>query len=254
MTARELHILHIVTERERIEVSKLAEELQVSPVTVRKDLDALETKGLIQREHGFALLGSQDDINNRLASNYEVKQRIAKEAAGLVQNGETVLIESGSCCTLLADLLASTRQDCTIITNSAFIANYIRKRPSAKIVLLGGEYQNNSQVMVGSLVGKCVENFFVDKMFIGTDGFSIQAGFTSKDYARAETVRQMAQQAARVIVLTDSSKFQQRGVVPLLPLDDIDTVITDGDIPEETEIYLLENKVKVLITELCSDA
>jgi Transcriptional regulators of sugar metabolism len=246
MNKRELDILSIITERERVEVAKLAEELQVSQVTIRKDLAALETRGLIQREHGFALIGSQDDINNRLATNYEVKQMIAKEAASLVQNGETVIIESGSSCTLLADLLAATRQNITIITNSAFIANYIRKRPAAKMILLGGDYQNNSQVMVGSLVSRCVENFFVDKMFIGTDGFSVKTGFTSRDYARAETVRQMAQQANKVIILTDSGKFRQPGVVSLLPLENVDTVITDSDIDQGSESYLASKDITII--------
>lgn len=246
MNKRELKILAIVTEQEKVEVSRLAEELGVSQVTVRKDLDALEARGLIQREHGFAMIGSRDDINNRLAVNYEIKQRIARAAAELVKNGETVVIESGSSCTLLADLLATTRQNVTIITNSAFIANYIRSRPYAKIILLGGEYQCDSQVMVGSLVNKCIEGFFVDKLFIGTDGFSEKTGFTGKDYARAETVRQMAQQANNVIVLTDSSKFKQQGVVSLLPLEKVGMVITDEGIGESSEVQLAKRNIEVI--------
>ena len=246
MNKRELDILAIVTAEERVEVTKLAEELQVSQVTIRKSLDALETKGLIQREHGYAMIGSHDDINNRLAIHYMTKQNIAKAASGLIRNGETVLIESGSSCALLADRIAEADQNVTIITNSAFIANYIRKRPNAKVILLGGEYQCDSQVMVGPLVRKCVEGFFVDKMFIGTDGFSIKTGFTGKDYSRAETVRQMAQQANNVIVLTDSSKFHQLGVVSLLPLDKISTVITDKGIESDFEAYLRERNINVL--------
>lgn len=246
MNKRELDILRIVTEKERVEVARLAEELKVSQVTVRKDLDALEARGLIRREHGYAIVGSQDDINNRLATNYEIKRRIAQAAASLVENGETVLIESGSSCTLLADLLAATRQNITIITNSAFIANYIRNRPYAKMILLGGEYQCDSQVMVGPLVNKCVESFFVDKLFIGADGFSVKAGFTGKDYARAETVKQMALQANNVVVLTDSSKFRQQGVVSLLPLEKVGTVITDDAIEGSVESHLTKKNIRVI--------
>ncbi len=246
MSKRELDILRLVTQHSRIEVAKLAGELQVSPVTVRKDLDALEARGLVQREHGYALVGSQDDINTRLATNYDVKQRIAGAAAELVQNGETVLIESGSNCALLADLLAAKRKNITIITNSAFIAGYIRNRAYVKIFLLGGEYQCDSQVMVGSLVGKYVEGFFVDKLFIGTDGFSSKTGFTGKDYARAETVKHMARQASNVIILTDSGKFNSLGVVPLLPLEKISTVITDEGIEASTEAHLTRSKINVI--------
>ena len=91
-------ILELLTKDNKIEVSHLAEELGVSQVTMRKDLDTLESKGVIKREHGFALLCSTDDINGRIAYHYEEKRKIAQKAAGLVSNGDTIMIENGSCC------------------------------------------------------------------------------------------------------------------------------------------------------------
>ena len=111
-------ILELLTKDNKIEVSHLAEELGVSQVTMRKDLDTLESKGVIKREHGFALLCSTDDINGRIAYHYEEKRKIAQKAAGLVSNGDTIMIENGSCCALLADTLTATKKDLTIITNS----------------------------------------------------------------------------------------------------------------------------------------
>ncbi len=246
MKKRELDILNIITKHESVEVSKLAEMLDVSSVTVRKTLDSLESRKLIRREHGFALAISKDDINNRLAINYEIKQRIGKEAAKTVSNGETVMIESGSCCAVLAERLVNEKQNVTIITNSAFIADFVRNKPSAKVILLGGEYQNDAQVMVGALVKKCAETFCVDKYFIGTDGFSANTGFMGKDLDRAEAVQNMAKRANKVIVLTDSNKFRQHDVVVLLPAKAIDTVITDEGIDEKTEELLNKNEVKVI--------
>ena len=246
MKKRELDILNIVTKQESVEVSKLAEMLGVSSVTVRKTLDSLESRKLIRREHGFALAISKDDINNRLAVNYEIKQRIGREAAKTVSNGETVMIESGSCCAVLAERLVNEKQNGTIITNSAFIADFIREKPSAKVILLGGEYQNEAQVMVGALVRKCVESFCVDKFFIGTDGFSANTGFTGKNLDRAEAVQNMAKQANKVIILTESSKFRQQGVVMLLPTKAIDTVITDEGIDRQTENLLHESEVQIV--------
>ena len=161
-------ILELLTKDNKIEVSHLAEELGVSQVTMRKDLDTLESKGVIKREHGFALLCSTDDINGRIAYHYEEKRKIAQKATGLVSNGDTIMIENGSCCTLLADTLTATKKDLTIITNSAFIAEYIRGKSNFQINLLGGIYQQDSQVMVGPMILQCVENFFVDRFFIGT--------------------------------------------------------------------------------------
>lgn len=245
MLDRHSKILKLLTENKKIEVTKLSELLDVSQVTIRKDLINLENKGLIIREHGFATLNSSDDINNRLAHNYEIKRRIAQIASELVNDGETIMIESGSCCALLALEIAKTKKDITIITNSAFISEYIRKYPNIKIILLGGEYQKESQVMVGPITKSCVQNFFVDKLFIGTDGFSKNSGFTGKDYMRSETVRDMANQANNVIILTESTKFSQKGVVNLITIDLISSVITDENIPKEYEDYLSSKDIEV---------
>ncbi|MGG7078458.1 DeoR/GlpR family DNA-binding transcription regulator [Clostridium sardiniense] len=242
---RHTKILELLTENKKIEVTKLSELLNVSQVTIRKDLIQLENKGLIIREHGFATLNSSDDINNRLAYHYDIKRRIAKVATESVMDGETVMIESGSCCALLALEIARTKKDITIITNSAFIAEYIRKESNTRIILLGGEYQNESQVMVGPITRKCVESFFVDKLFIGTDGFSEVSGFTGKDYMRSETVRDMAKQANHVIVVTESTKFSQKGVVNLIATDEISSVVTDVNIPKEYEDYLSSKNIEV---------
>ena len=123
---RETVILELLTAENRLEVSVLAEQAGVSQVTMRKDLDELERRGIIIREHGYALLRSSDDIQSRIAYHYEAKRKIAERAAELVENGDTIMIESGSCCALLADVLAQRRKELTVITNSAFIASYIR--------------------------------------------------------------------------------------------------------------------------------
>jgi DeoR/GlpR family transcriptional regulator of sugar metabolism len=247
MKKREVDILKIVAELEKVEVSKLAEMMNVSQVTIRKALDELEEKGLILRERGYAIVNSKDDMNSRLAVNYEVKQRIAKAAAALIECGETILIESGSSCALLAELLAESKQNVTIITNSAFIAERIRHNRYAKVLLLGGEYQNESQVMVGPLVSKCVEGIYVNKLFIGTDGFSEEAGFTGKDLSRAEAVQNMSNKAANVIILTDSTKFDHHGVVSLLPFEKINQVNTDDGIKPEREKYLEKQGIDVTV-------
>ena len=245
MSERHTQILELLTEQKRVEVTELSELLHVSQVTIRKDLDQLENAGLILRAHGFATLNSSDDMNNRLAYHYDVKQKIAKLACESIRDGETIMIESGSCCALLALEIAKTRKEITIITNSAFIADYVRKTEKIRIILLGGEYQLESQVMVGPLTRKCVEAFFVDKFFIGTDGFSEASGFTGNDYMRSEAVRDMAKQADKVIIVTDSVKFHQKGVVNLLRTEDVDCIYTDSDVPSEVEEYLLGKNIEV---------
>lgn len=107
-------IIKLVSEYEKIDVNTLSEKLNVSKVTIRKDLDKLESKGLLHREHGYAVLNSGDDLNVRLSINYEIKRKIVQEAVKLVSDNETIMIESGSTCALLAEKFASKKKcyDC----------------------------------------------------------------------------------------------------------------------------------------------
>jgi DeoR/GlpR family transcriptional regulator of sugar metabolism len=229
-----------------MEVTALAEMLEVSQVTVRKDLDHLEERSLIRREHGYACLNNSDDVGKRMAFHYDIKKRLARKAAESVEDGETVMIESGSCCALLAEELINTKRDITIVTNSAFIANHIRYASNVKIILLGGYYQGESQVMVGPMTRKCAEVFFADKFFIGADGFAENFGFTGKDHQRAQTTQELAEQARKIIVLTESEKFRRQGVVGLVRAEEVDTVYTDEGIPSDVAAFLAEKKVALV--------
>ena len=250
MTSRYTKLLEIVNENKRIEVSKLAELLNVSQVTIRKDLDVLCERGLLKREHGYAVTTStSDDINSRLAFNYNIKRKIANLASELVADGETVMVESGSSCALLAEELAYNKKDITIITNSIFIASHIREG-NAKVVLLGGDYQPESQVVVGPLTKKCVEDFFVDKLFVGTDGYNSKIGFTGKNLMRTETVKVMSENANKLIILTESSKFSERGVVSQFKTEEVDYVITDDNIPKDVLGDLKNKNIEVKMVKV----
>ena len=245
MIARQKLILEQLTDEQKIDVAALADRVGVSSVTMRKDLDVLEKMGMIVRKHGYAYIGSRENPKNRLAYHYEEKLRIARLAAEIVDTGETVMIESGSCCTLLAAELAAANRNISIITNSTFIADYTHGQSLGKIILLGGEYQFESQVMVGPLTRLCCESFHVDKLFIGTDGFSRNFGFTGADMMRVETVRYMRQCASKLLILTESRKFQQQGVVALMPFSDITGVFTDKLINSDDESLLQEKGIRV---------
>ncbi|MDO4942409.1 MAG: DeoR/GlpR family DNA-binding transcription regulator [Lachnospiraceae bacterium] len=246
MKKRSNQILELLAKQEKIEVAALSEQLGVSQVTIRKDLDNLEQKGIVKREHGFAILATTNDILGRLAYHYEEKTIIAQKAASLIHDGDTIMIESGSCCAILADTLTECKKNLTIITNSAFISDYIRRKSGCQIVLMGGIYQQDSQAIVGPMVRQCAENFYVNYFFIGVDGYSEQTGFTNQDQMRAQAVRDMATQADQVIVLTESEKFDRRGTTPMNLKDKIKMVITDEHISEETKEVLGRNHIEVV--------
>ncbi len=249
MTERQTKIVEMVTKEKKIKVTDLSKRLEVSQVTIRKDLDALESMDILSREHGYATIKNMSDISNRLAVRYDIKAKIAKAAAEYVEDGETIMVESGSSCALLVEYLAKHRKNITVITNSAFIARFIRQSGEgiSNIVLLGGQYQKESEVMVGPLVKLCASEFYVDKLFMGTDGFIKEMGFTCGDMLRAEAMKNLAASAKQCIILTDSSKFLESGVVLQSKLEEVSMVVTDSNIQKATKELLEENGIKVEI-------
>jgi DeoR/GlpR family transcriptional regulator of sugar metabolism len=236
-------ILELLTDQKKIDVVKLSKLCNVSQVTIRKDLDILEEKGLVKRIHGYAEINNADDINGRLAYHYDEKMKIAQKASELVHDGDTIMIESGSCCALVASILSNTKQNLTIVTNSAYIAESLRNTQT-NVILLGGIYQKDSQCLVGPMISDTVKNFHVQYFFIGADGYSSRTGFTNKDQLRAQAVRDMSQSCDTVVVVTESEKFNHIGTVPMnFPSPTI--VITDDSISNETKEQLKQNNIDV---------
>ena len=229
MTDRQTKILEIVNQKKKVEVATLSQMLEVSQVTIRKDLDALEELNFLTREHGYATMKNMSDIGNRMAFCYETKQRIAEKASEIISDGETIMVESGSSCALLVKYLSETKKDITV----------------TKVIVLGGEYQKEAEVMVGPLVKTCAEAFYVDKLFMGTDGYIPGIGFTSGDMLRAEAAKSMADSARNSIILTDSSKFSEHGVVMQCRLKDINMVFTDDQVPLEAKDAMEQNGIIV---------
>ena len=244
--ARSRQILELLSRNRKMEVTAIAEALRVSQVTARKDLDALEAKGFICRVHGCAMLNTSDRISSRLAYHYEEKKRIAEKAAELVESGDTIMIESGSCCAILAELLAQKCGSLTIISNSAFIADYIRRYKNVQVILLGGLYQQDSQCLVGPMIRDHAEDYHVRYFFIGTDGWSERSGFSNKDPLRAQAVRDMARSCEEMVVLTESEKFGAAGTIPLNIRNQPTVVITDTGVPEEAAAAFAENRIRLI--------
>ncbi len=247
MNARHTALLEYITKHGKTEVGILAEYLNTSKVTIRKDLDYLAKHSMLKRERGYAVPNDPSDINYRMAFHYDRKQRIAKTAASYVQDGEMVIIESGSTCALLAEELAKSNRNVTIITNSMYIANYIKDYTNIQIILLGGTLQTKSQSLVGPLTKNAVKAFHVNKIFFGTDGYSREFGFTGDDLIRSDTLKDMINCAVHAYVLTDSEKFEQPGSVSFLDLKNVHEVITDSEIPKSEYDYLVQQGITVTL-------
>jgi DeoR/GlpR family transcriptional regulator of sugar metabolism len=226
---RQVNILKLLEENNQTSVNELSTRLGVSSATIRQDLSFLESEGLIKRVHGGAVLEDAEDLSNRLGVNYDKKLRIARKAAGLVNDGETILIESGSTNALLARELAK-KKNITIITSNVYIARQLRKSKQTDIIILGGIYQPGSESMVGKITRASLDLLNFDKAFIGIDGYTAEAGFTLRDLFRAEISSYIVKKATDAIIISDSTKFGKKELTNVCYLSDIKRIATDNEL------------------------
>ncbi len=230
LNKRQNKILQILGKNQRTSVNTLAEMLNVSPVTIRQDLNYLEAEGLLKRIHGGAVLREADNLSDRLGVNYERKLKIAGKVSSCVDDGETILIESGSVNVLLARELLRTKK-VTIITTNVYIARQFRKNEQTGIIILGGIYQHDSESMVGKMTKACIDQININKAFIGIDGYTAETGFTLRDLLRAEVSSYIIQKAREVFIVSDSSKFGKKELTNICYPEDISHVATDDGLP-----------------------
>lgn len=243
MNPRQQRILQLVNDHRRISVSELARSCGVSEVTIRQDLTQLEERRYLKRIHGSAIALESDDVDARMMANFPLKQKLAQYAASLVNDGETVFIESGSTNALLARYLAE-RKGITLITVSHYIAHLL-KEADCNLIILGGMYQHKSETVVGPLTRICIQQVHFSKAFIGVDGYHPETGFTGRDMMRADVVNALLSKGVENIVLTDSSKFGQIQPNPLGPMQQIHRVITDSLIAADYQQLLEQQGIKV---------
>jgi DeoR/GlpR family transcriptional regulator of sugar metabolism len=232
LNARQNEILKILDRNDQTSVSELASRLKVSSVTIRQDLNFLESEGLLKRVHGGAVLHDADDLSNRLGTNYGKKLRIARKLADYVSEGETILIESGSVNALLARELVKKKK-VTIITTNVFIARQFRKNEKANVILLGGFYQHESESLVGKITKLCIDQVHYNKAFIGIDGYTSHDGFTLRDLFRAEISSHIIKKQGDIFVVTDSSKFGKTELTSICLCSEIKHIATDDELAED---------------------
>ncbi len=243
MNARQQHIMQVVNQQRRVSVGELAQQCGVSEVTIRQDLNRLEQRSYLKRVHGYAVAIESDDLDARMMSNFAQKQKLAQFAASLVNDGDTIFIESGSSNALLARYLAE-RKHITLITVSSYIAHLLRATP-CDVILLGGMYQKESETVVGPLTRLCIQQLHFSKAFVGIDGFTPESGFTGRDMMRADVVNALLAKGAENIVLTDSSKFGQITPNVLGAASAFSRVITDDKLPPQYADYLIGQGITV---------
>lgn len=229
LSARERETLDLIMSDESVTVASLSKSLAVSPVTVRTTLNSLAEKGVIVRTWGGAAPAFHPDIIERQKQCTAEKTRIARAAAELIQDGDTVMIEAGTTTAEIARFLLG-RRDVKIVSNSALVVPYARANPGIVLTQIGGEFRPETESFVGPSALEQLRRFHVRLAFVGTDGFSAQAGLTTHLVEGAEIVKSMAALADTTVVVADSSKYAKHGFVNVLQLNEVDILISDEGI------------------------
>ncbi|MDC7220102.1 MAG: DeoR/GlpR family DNA-binding transcription regulator [Spirochaetales bacterium] len=231
------------------QVEELSQLLDVSPITIRRDLDLLEKKGLLERSHGGArspqYLQREALFEEKGKAHREEKAAIGKYVAQLVQPGETIFINSGSTTRYVAAALAG-RKDIRIITNNMTILPVLSSTGGPEILVPGGLYRPQSQCLVGEETLAYLRRVFVDRTIMGTDGLDLEKGFTSPVSQEAAVTRIMVEQCqGEVIVAADSSKIGRVSHFKTVELDDVDLVITDGGLESSLKESFVQVGLKI---------
>jgi len=242
---RKAVILEMLMEESSVSVSELSRRLDVTPVTARADLATLEKQDLLVRTHGGALPAHHPKIFERMQTNKEAKHKIAKAAANMIEDGDTVMITAGSTTALIAKYLLGKR-DVHIVTNNTLLLTHARTNPQVRVTLIGGEFRPSEEGLVGPMALTALDQFYVSKAFIGIDGASIEQGFTAHILESAVLVRKMAEQAEKVIIVSTSGKFGKPGFARILPFNDVDVLVTDKETDKEFESVLTSAGVFVV--------
>jgi DeoR family galactitol utilization operon repressor len=226
-------------------VSELAKRLDVTVVTARADLAALEEEGLLARTHGGAIPAHHPKLMARMQNKKKVKAGLAKEAASMVDDGDTIIVSAGTTTALIAKYLLGKR-DVHIVTNNTLLLTYARTNLQLRVTLVGGEFRPEEEGVVGPMALEAIDQFYVSKAFIGIDGASTKQGFTAHFVESADLVRKAADQADQVIVLSDSTKFGKPGFARILPFEKVDTLVTDSELSDEFEKQLADAAVRIV--------
>ncbi|HEY0415770.1 MAG TPA: DeoR/GlpR family DNA-binding transcription regulator [Gaiellaceae bacterium] len=235
-----------------VRVSELTRLLAVSEMTVRRDLDALAAAGILEKVHGGATLRgtlAADEPGFDVKSEQQLleKEAIARQAARLVEPGQSIGLTAGTTTWRLAHHLTSV-PELTVVTNSIQVANvfHLEPQPGVTVILVGG-VRTPSDALVGPVAVATIRSLHLDVLFMGVHGATEDAGLTTPNMLEAETDRALVDAAARRVVVADHTKWGIRGLSSIARLEDVHVFVTDEGIGDDARAALSEHVERVVV-------
>ncbi|WP_219471528.1 DeoR/GlpR family DNA-binding transcription regulator [Nonomuraea rhizosphaerae] len=251
---RQQAILERVRSSGGVRVAELVRELNVSDMTIRRDLEVLAERGLLEKVHGGATAlgpGSTEEpgFTAKSARQQQEKAVIARRAARFVRTGTAVALSAGTTTWALAHHLVAV-PELTVITNSIPVADVFHRNPRAdRTVVLTGGVRTPSDALVGPVAVAAIRGLHVDTLFLGVHGMSVRAGFTTPNLLESETDRELVAAAHRLVVLSDHTKWNTVGISTIAELTEADVVVSDPGLPEDARDDLTERVGELIIAE-----
>lgn len=233
----------------RVDVNVLADTYDVTPETIRRDLNELERQGVLRRVHGGAIpverLGLELPVAQRSGQNTELKERIAKAALDQLPDGGSIIIDAGTTTVRFAEVLPADRQF-TVVTHALPIAAMLADRPNITLLLVGGQVRQGTLAAVGSWAQAGYRGVLADVAFAGTNAISTTRGLTTPDLAEAAVKHALIASARRTVVLADHTKVGRDEFAHVADLSEVDTLITDSEVDADMAQEIHETGVEVV--------
>jgi DeoR/GlpR family transcriptional regulator of sugar metabolism len=254
---RRSQIAQLVIENGKVFVSDLVKRYGVTETSIRRDLILLEADNRLKRIHGGAVSMSgnfrTDTFVQKEKLNIKAKECIGKTAVGLINQGDIILLASGTTTLqIIRNIPSKFRVNnlITLVTTSLPIAHEILTWPSPNLTILGGLYLPDYQSTIGPQTIELLKDITADVVFLGADGLTLEGGATTANVLIAEVDRMMVERARKTVLVTDSSKIGQAGFVPIKPITSFDVLITDSNAPADFIDSVRQMGVEVIIAQI----
>jgi DeoR family transcriptional regulator of aga operon len=251
ITDRHQFILEKLKKEGKVSIIELVEEMEVSGVTIRKDLKLLEDKNLLFRTRGGGSINNPYAVDRPIYEkefiNSDEKKRIARAAVELIGQTDSIMIGSGTTVFEIARALYPNRH-LTVITPALKVGLELSTRPNVEVLQLGGLIRQNSSSVAGAHAIRVLEEISCSILFIGVDGIDLEFGISISNLSEAALNQKMIETAQTVVISADSTKFDRRGLGRICGLEQVHYIITDNKVAKSTVKAIEERGIKVIIT------
>jgi DeoR/GlpR family transcriptional regulator of sugar metabolism len=243
-------ICNLLASNTQLNITEIAKKLNASEVTIRKDLNSLQEKGLVERAHGIARIvpnvRARYSLEREMKVNFYLKEMIAEAAANMVKDGEAVLLGPGSTCGAIIKKL-NRKTNIVIITNAVNFEPLLENTSNSRIIFLGGEYSFLQGAVMGIFSLDTLDSLNITKFFLGASAISVEDGLTSDNLNDTVFIKTMMDRSKEVIAVVDHTKFGKSAAIRLTPINKLNRIITDKGLDEQQKELVMGTGVDLIL-------